>query len=228
MNEFLLIICVPLIFGGVLLAYRLFGKDGLYAFTAIATLLANIEVLILVSAFGIEQTLGNVMFAAIFLISDILSENHGKKAAERAVYIGLFTGVAMIVFSYIWLQFTPSESDTVFPAIKEIFSRTPRLLLASLLGFAVSQMLDVLLYHKIWQKTAAQTGDKKALLWLRNNASTLISQLANTVIFNFTAFYGKLSTHTIIAVMCSSYIIYVLTSVLGTPFVYLARKMDKS
>ena len=59
-----------------MLFYRLFGKNGLLAFNVMATLLANIEVLLVVRAFGIEMTLGNVLFASTFLITDILSENH--------------------------------------------------------------------------------------------------------------------------------------------------------
>ena len=84
MNELILILSLVVIFGGVILAYRFFGKGGLYAFTVFATVLANIEVLILVRAFGMEQTLGNVLFASTYLITDILSENEGKKSAEKA------------------------------------------------------------------------------------------------------------------------------------------------
>ena len=58
MNELILLVSVVVIYGSVLLAYRLFGKSGLFAFTVVATVLANIEVLILVDAFGMEQTLG--------------------------------------------------------------------------------------------------------------------------------------------------------------------------
>ena len=70
MNEILLIVSLLVIYGCVLLAYRLFGIHGLYCFTAIATISANIEVLILVDAFGMEQTLGNILFASTFLVTD--------------------------------------------------------------------------------------------------------------------------------------------------------------
>ena len=78
-NELLLILSLFFLFGSVLVFYRLFGKLGLYVWTVIATIAANIEVLILVDAFGLEQTLGNVLFATTFLVTDILSENHSKK-----------------------------------------------------------------------------------------------------------------------------------------------------
>ncbi len=227
MNELLLIGSLLIIYAGVILAYRLFGKAGLFAFTAIATVVANIEVLILIDGFGMEQTLGNVMFASTYLVTDILSENEGKKDAARAVYIGIFTAAAVLVFSQYWFLFTPSANDWVMPSIKQIFSQTPRLLLASFLGYAVSQRLDVWLYHKWWALTSRKKGDTRAYLWLRNNGSTLISQIINTLIFNLIAFAGKYSTGTLISIVVSSYVIYFFTSLLDTPIVYLARSLKE-
>ena len=78
-NDLLLIGSLLFIFGGALFAYNFFGKAGLYAVTVIATITANIEALIMIRAFGMEQTLGNVFFAVTFLVTDILSETEGKK-----------------------------------------------------------------------------------------------------------------------------------------------------
>ena len=225
-NELLLILSLVLIYGGVLLCYRLFGKHGLFALSASATVLANIEVLILVDAFGMEQTLGNVMFASTYLITDILSENESKKDASRAVYIGIFTSVAMLVFSQLWMLFTPAASDFIMPSIKQIFSTTPRLMLASILGYAVSQRFDVWLYHA-WWNLSSRGGDSRRMLWLRNNGSTLISQLINTILFTSVAFLGKYDTATFVSIMISSYVIYIFTSLLDTPIVYIARIMKE-
>ena len=84
MNELLLILSVVFLYGLLLLWFKLFGKIGVYCFTVFATLLANIEVLILVNAFGIEMTLGNVLFATTFIATDILSETENKEAANEA------------------------------------------------------------------------------------------------------------------------------------------------
>ena len=225
MNELLLILSLIIIFGAVIVAYRFFGKSGLYAMTAIATVLANIEVLLLVDAFGMEQTLGNVMFASTYLITDILSENEGKKSASRAVRIGIFTTVVMLAATQLWLLFTPSPNDWAMPSVRAIFSTTPRLILASFTGYVVSQHFDVWLYHKWWNYTAKKFGDTKRFLWLRNNGSTLISQIVNTVIFTTIAFLGMYDTATFISIMLSSYVIYVVTSLCDTPVVYIARKL---
>ena len=228
MNEVVLIASLVVIYGGVILSYRFFGKTGLFAFNSIVTVLANIEVLILVNAFGMEQTLGNVLFASTYLITDILSENEGKKQAARAVNIGIFTAVCMVVITQSWFLYSPADSDWVMPFISSVFSTTPRLLLASLLGYTVSQKLDVFLYHKWWNLTQNKTGNKRNFLWLRNNGSTLISQIINTVLFNVIAFAGIYDTSTLLSIIISGYIIYVATSLLDTPVVYLARKLKES
>ena len=62
-------------------------------------------------------------------------------------------------------------------------------------------------------------------MWLRNNGSTLLSQLINTVLYTTFAFAGTFSTDKLIMTIISSYVIFVVTSFLDTPFVYLARWM---
>lgn len=192
-NELLLIGSVIFIFAMVIAAYKFFGKAGLYCMSAIATILANIEVLILINAFGMEQTLGNVLFAATFLVTDILSECEGKKAANRAVLIGMFTSVFFLLLSQSWMLYKPSESDWAMGSITDVFSNTPRMLIASFAVYAISQLFDVWLYHKWWAFTEKKFGNKRKFLWLRNNGSTLISQILNTLLFTFFAF----TAHTI-------------------------------
>lgn len=226
-NEILLVGSVLLIYGTVLLSYRLFKKTGLYVMTVITTILANIEVLMLINAFGMEQTLGNVMFASTYLITDILSENESKKSASKAVWIGVFTSAVMLVFTNYWLLYSPSSSDWAREHIYAIFSTTPRLLFGSFIAYVISQRFDVWLYHKLWGYTERKSGDKKRFLWLRNNAATMISQVLNTVIFTLCAFAGWYDVKTLFAVMISSYVIYLFTSLLDTPFVYLSRQIKK-
>lgn len=227
-NELLLILSLIVLYGAVLVFYRLFGKLGLYVWTVIATISANIEVLILVDAFGMEQTLGNVLFATTFLVTDILSENHGKKEANVAVNIGIATSIAFIVISQSWMLYTPAASDFASPAIATIFSNTPRLMLASLIVYAICQKFDVWAYHAWWAFTNKKCGDSKKFLWLRNNGSTLISQLLNAILYTFGAFFGVYDIPTLISIVLASYVIFIVTSLADTPIVYLARKMKET
>ena len=226
-NELLLIGSVVLIYGMVLIAWRLFGRSGMYAMSVLATVFANIEVLLLIDAFGMEQTLGNVMFASTYLVTDILSENEGKEAASRAVWLGVFTSAVMLCFTQYWMLYSLSGADWAGEHIRAIFSTTPRMMAASFAGYIVSQRFDVWLYHRWWDFTTKRFGDAKRFLWLRNNGSTMISQLINTVIFTTVAFAGWYDNRTLVSVMVSSYIVYLFTSLLDTPAVYLARWMKE-
>ena len=227
-NEILLILSLIVIYGGVLVMYRIFGKTGLYCCTVIATITANMEVLLMVDAFGLEQTLGNVLFASTFLITDILSETAGKKEAQKAVNIGIATSIAFILISQSWLLYTPSASDWARESFQTIFTNTPRLMVVSFLVYAVCQRFDVWAYHKWWAFTKKKYGDSKRFLWLRNNGSTIVSQAINTVLYSFGAFWGMYDISTIISICFSSYVIFIVTSLADTPVLYLARKVGTS
>ncbi len=224
-NELLIIASLLVSFGGLLFVFRFFGKGGIFAWIAICSILANIEVSVLVDAFGMEQTLGNTLFATTFLATDILSEFYGRKTAGRGVLVGIASSVMFIVFSLMWQFYIPSQNDFVHPLLKQLFSNTPRLIVASLAGYAVSEQFDIWAYEKWWNLSKKITGDERKFLWLRNNGSTLISQLINIVIFSFGAFAGLYDFSTLIMITVSAYVIYIATSLLDTPFMYLARMM---
>ena len=227
-NTLLLAASLVFIFGATLLAYRLFGKVGLYCLSAVSTVLANIEVLLLVRAFGMEQTLGNVLFAMTFLVTDILSECEGKKAANRAVWVGIFCNVFFLGLSQSWLLYTPAGGqEEVAAAFGTVFSQTPQVVLASLAVYAISQFFDVWLYHRWWAFTEKKFGDRRRFLGLRNNGSTLISQIVNTLLFTFFAFVGTYDFGTLASIFLSSYVIFIFTSLLDTPVIYLARRIHE-
>ena len=227
-NEMLLIGSIVVIYSAVILMYKYFGISGLFCWTAIATILANIEVLRVVDAFGIEQTLGNVLFASTFLVTDILSEKEGEAFAKRAVTLGIITSVIFILISQSWLLYTPSDSDWAGESFKVIFSNTPRLIASSLIVYAICQRLDVWLYHKWWAFTTKLCGDKTRFLWVRNNFSTLISQAVNTVLYNVAAFAGIYDMKTLISICIGGYVIFIITSIADTPAIYIARKLQGS
>ena len=70
-NELIFILTVLLYLGSVLVLYKIFGKNGLYAFAIFGTLLGNIAVCKCVDIFGLSTTAGNVLYAATFLVTDI-------------------------------------------------------------------------------------------------------------------------------------------------------------
>ena len=85
-NELIFILTVLIYLGSVLVLYKIFGKNGLYAFAVFGTLLGNIAVCKCVNIFGLSTTAGNVLYASTFLVTDILSEKYGRKDASKAVH----------------------------------------------------------------------------------------------------------------------------------------------
>lgn len=226
-NEILLILSLIFTFSCVMVMFVAFREQGLFIWTVIATIAANIEAMIVVDAFHMEMTLGNILFASTFLVTDILSEMYGKKSAQKAVYLGMVTSVVFILISQSWMFYIPSQSDFVMPHIKAVFSNTPRLMLASLIVYFIVQSFDVWAYHKWWAFTEKKFHDEKRFLWLRNNGSTLLSQLLNTVLFTLGAFFGVYSFETLLSIIVSSYLIFIVTSLADTPFIYLARRIHE-
>lgn len=222
-NELLLLGNLIVIYGGTLLWHILFREKGLYCWTVLATIAANIEVMLLIEAFGMQQTLGNILFASTFLVTDILSELYGRRQADTAVNIGIAASLSFIVISQFWLHYIPSVQDIMAPHIAAVFSNTPRIMLTGLLVYGFVQKFDVWLYHWLWHRTESLTGGRKSYLWLRNNGSTLVSQLLNTVLFTVGAFYGVYDNVTLLDIVFFSYIIFIVTSIADTPVVYFAR-----
>lgn len=224
-NELLLVINLVIMYTAILFFYKFFGASGLICWTVFATIAANIEVMILITAFGYEQTLGNILFATTFIVTDILSEVYGKKKAQQAVNIGIMVSAMFIITSQLWLLYTPSADDRLFAQMQAVFSNTPRIMFAGILVYALVQKFDVWLYHKLWDRTTKHSGERHSFLWLRNNGSTLISQLLNTLLFTFAAFWGVYDLPILKDIIITSYTIFVVTSILDTPVVYIARSM---
>lgn len=225
MNEVILMASVVVFYGAVVLLYKFFGREGLFVWMAMATVLANIEVLRVVDAFGIEQTLGNVLFASTFLVTDILNEKEGEKSAKKAAWLGIIAAVGFAVISQSWMLYNPSSSDWAGEAFNTIFTITPRIVAVSVIVYAICQHLDVWLYNRIWAITTRRSGDSRRFLWIRNNGATLISQAVNTVLYNMGAFAGIYSIRTLISICIGSYIVFVVTSICDTPALYIARKI---
>ena len=220
-NELIFIITVLIYLGSVLGLYKLFGKNGLYAFAIFGTLLGNIAVCKNVDIFGVATTAGNVLYASTFLVTDILSEKYGKKDAAKAVLYSFSIMILWLLGTQLILWFTPNENDYINESLKVVFGLVPRITIASLAGFIISQNLDVFLYHLIWSKT----GGTKAKLWLRNNGSTLTSQLIDTVIFTTLAFWGVYPTNVFFSILITTYVFKAVVALLDTPFMYLSRKI---
>ena len=131
-NEILWFSLLILNFFIVIIAYKLFGKTGLYVWTAVGVILANIQVMKTIQIFGLVTAMGNVIYSSLYLVTDIINENHSKKDAQKAVWIGFFVLIATTIIMQISIQFIPDKSDFLSEHITAIFSVLPRIAIASL------------------------------------------------------------------------------------------------
>ncbi|MFV0430881.1 MAG: queuosine precursor transporter [Alphaproteobacteria bacterium] len=224
-NEILWLVMLLFNFGAILLAFRLWGRVGLLIFIPISAIIANIQVLKTVDLFGLEATLGNIVYAGGFLVTDILTENYGKKSAKIAVAIGFFSLIISTVFMYLAIQFIPSSQDWAQESLKTIFGFLPRVTIASLAAYLISQLHDIWAYD-FWKKKAPHM----KFIFLRNNLSTMVSQLIDTIVFTtiaFTSCFGLLKpvfedNSIIISIFLTTYLMKWIVAALDTPFLYLA------
>jgi len=147
----------------------------------------------------------------------LLSEVYGKSEARKGVWLGFFALIFMTIIMQISLQFQPHESDFSQEAMQTIFGFIPRIAVASLTAYLISQHHDVWAFH-FWKKKT-----RGRYLWLRNNASTWISQAIDSFVFVFIAFYGVFKLNIIFSILFTTYFLKILIAVLDTPIVYLGR-----
>jgi uncharacterized integral membrane protein (TIGR00697 family) len=210
-----------------ILLFRLFGRQGLYASIVISLLLANLQGPKLTEIFGLQTSMGVILYSSIYFATDLLSERYGKAEANRAVMIGFVVSIIIIVMISLSLQYLPSTNpetadfaQSVHQATVTLFSFTPRFVLGSLLAYLISQRFDVWIFHIIKRKTHGRQ------LWLRNNVSTMLSQAIDTVIYGVIVWWGVVDFETAMQLALAKYFFKIIIALVDTPFIYLARDWD--
>lgn len=208
-----------------LIAFR-FGKAYIFLLIGLFSVIMNIFVTKQFTLFGLAITGGNALYGATFLLTDILSEHYGKRDAYRAVGVGFLSMLIFVVSTQVLLLYVPNEFDFADPALQTIFALTPRILFGSLLAYAIAQSFDVWWYHVLRGWT------KGKLLFVRNNASTWVSQFLDSVIFtavglttfSFLPFEGIITPDIFWEVTLATYLVKIVVAFLDTPFLYLSYR----
>lgn len=221
MNELLWFLLVIINFAAIMAAFRLFGKKGLFFWVAVATIIANIQVMKTIELFGLVATLGNIIYGTIFLATDILNELYGPKEARKAVWIGFFSLISVTAIMQVCLLFIPHQSDFAHEHLQAIFGFLPRIAFASLTAYIISQFHDVWAYN-LWRRIFS----KDSQIWIRNNASTMVSQAIDSIIFCLIAYVGVFEWPVLWQIVLTTYILKWIVAACDTPLIYLARYME--
>ncbi len=173
-----------------------------------------------------------VAYAATFLFTDIISEIWGKKTAGNVVFAGFISQLLLIflVNLAILLPIAPFQGEEFQKAYTRILGPSWYIVVGGLVAYLVSQYHDVWAFHMWREKTGGRW------LWLRNNASTMVSQLIDTVIF-ITLAFGLLPQlalgspivpwSNLPGLILGQYLVKLLIALLDTPFCYLGVHLVK-
>lgn len=217
MNELLIILGIVLVFSVEILLEKIFKKEAMYVWIPVALIIANILTAKNIDIFGVSTTMGTLMFASVYLATDIINEKYGMKESIKALNIGIILLILFTIITQVSLVFKPNAFDFINGSLKDVFSINLRITIASVVMCYLSNMLDIHLFEKIKSKT----GNGK--LWLRNNVATIVSNCLENYLFIFMAFVGIYDIKTILVIATTTSIIECIIALLDTPFLYLSK-----
>lgn len=176
-----------------------------------ANFIAGVKI---VNLWGFIVPAGFIAYAITFPITDITSEVYGKKVSYYIVWSGFIANTIMLALVYTGLLMPPLAPEMQETYMKA-FTPVGRIVLASMIAYLISQ------HHDVWSFLTWRKITKGKWLWLRNNASTIMSQLIDTTIFITIAFYGILPPNIMLSLIGSHWLWKTIVALCDTPFVYL-------
>lgn len=170
--------------------------------------------------FQLNASVAIFVIPLVFSINDIIAEVYGKERARSVVR----SGIIIVAFIFLFAMFATILPPSVRFAKTEaaydtIFGLSARFAFASLTAFAVADLLDVYIFSKLREKLG------KGKLWLRTNASNIISQFIDTTLFMFLAFYALDKSFNenlpfLLGIIIPYWLLKCTMSLITTPFVY--------
>ena len=215
--ELLFFVIVGVNFFFIYLAQRL-GKEYLTVMLVMNIMVATTFAGQITEFLGILVTLGTLFYVPIFIITNIYNENYSEEETKKVVNVSLFSLVVVLILLKLGTKL-PSSSETtqIGEALNVLFDINVRVTIGIIVGYYLSQLVNIYLYRKIGEIT------KKKFLWLRHNAALIIALGADSFIFCPIAFYGNISTEAMFTVIGVSWIVKSIVSIVATPIMYFSR-----
>ena len=158
---------------------------------------------------------GILPYPLTFLVTDLISELYGQKKANLVVLSGFFASLFVLLFLWLGGQFNAIPDSLVNDATYDsVFRNAWRLIGASMIAYLFAQFVDVRIFH-FWKKLT----DGKHL-WLRNNGSTIASQLIDTTLVICILFVGVWNADQILSAIIDGWVFKMLMALLDTPIIY--------
>ena len=158
---------------------------------------------------------GILPYPITFLVTDLISELYGQKKANLVVVAGFFASMVVLLFLWLGGQFNAIPDSLVSDQVYDsVFRNAWRIIAASMIAYLFAQVVDVRIFH-FWKKL---TNGKH--LWLRNNASTVVSQLLDTILVICILFFGVWGTGQIFTAIIDGWTFKMLMALIDTPIIY--------
>ncbi len=192
-------------------------RDFLFALFIASMVIVNVLGTKITTMFGIRVSVGIFFMPLLFLITDIVGEVYGRKEATLFVNYGTIMLIFLFLMMNLCIYVTPNETWHMQDQYQAVFGSSLRMTLASLISFVISQHVDVFLFD-FWKRVT-----RGKHLWIRNNASTITSQLFDTILFDFIAFWHINENYTasfLFTLILPYWLFKVAFALLDTPFCY--------
>jgi queuosine precursor transporter len=221
MNELLLLLTACISAAFVVAGWRL-GKERLYTVIAVFLILIATVGGKIVSFFGHETNTGNVFYAAVFLATYFIIERFGRREGIHSIWVGFIVVLFFSVSVRLVLALSGSDATALLNTALEVaLAPVPRLTIASLVAYAVSQTVNVYLYLYLKEEFSER------YLWLRANVANFLAQLLDSVVFFTIAFWGMLSLPEVMEAIRMGLLIKIVFMAVASPLLYLNKEREE-
>lgn len=184
-----------------------------------------------VTVFGLTIPVGMIAYPITFLATDLISEFYGRRRASFLVWVGLGMNAFMLLIMTIGFYASPDaiwsegilkgDNPDAVNTYATVYGYMVRGTIASMIAYLIAQLTDVHLFH-FWKEL---TGGKH--LWLRNNGSTMISQILDTIAVISITLYPTHSFGDIVSIIISGYLFKFFVALVDTPLFYAGVRLLK-
>lgn len=161
-------------------------------------------------------TVGALAIPLVYLTTDLLNELYGPTATRMVVYMGLVANLVLVGLSQVAIvvPVATASGTATQEQFVAVFATTPRIVLASIVAYLSSSLVDVWIFHWLRRLT------RERMFWLRKNGSTVVSQLLDSCLFVSVAFVGELPLKVLLGMAIGQYLVKMAAAPLGTPLSY--------
>lgn len=185
-------------------------------------LISNILASKIISIFGFSMTGGVLVFPITYILGDVITEVYGFKNSKKVIVYGFICNLLMVILFAIAMRLPYPEYWQNQEAFVAILSNTPRLLLASFIGYLLGGLSNAFIMEYI------KNNSKIKYLWFRTILSTIVGEGLDTFVFLMIGFYGTMKTGNLMSMILFQSFAKILYEVILTPLTYKMISFIKS